>query len=800
MAKEKLLLSSDWLFMRNWTNDMISPSFDDSAWRSVKVPHDWSIEGTFSQDAPAYCRGAWLPTGTACYRKHIMLSAEQLEEEVLLLLEGVWRNSEIYVNGHKAGGREWGYISFEVVLPHEHLHEGDNVIAVKVDNSLPLGCRWYSGSGIYRPVFLEFRNPCFHFPRNSLTAACSCRENGQACTTFREGRGAYAALLTFSIRNASEKLLKGSVRHVLRDPAGKIIFEEEKTHIVGTGLTITLTDSVPVPEAKLWSPDSPHLYTWECTLSLDGGIADREQVRFGFRSIEFDADNGFLLNGKEVKIKGVCLHNDGGALGAACGKNTFLRQLGILKEMGCNAVRTAHHPFSPAFLDACDELGVLVLAETFDEWDEPIRVAPMADGEYQAMYSSYYSAIFGRCALSDLADAVRRDRNHPCIFMWSIGNEVPQMYKYSGNRIAGTLTETVHNIDPTRPVTCALLSWKVKHDNVDLLDVGGYNYPSGELMDQYHKRHPDQPMIVTECYSAQTRRPLGVYCAEGKLETLAAKYPDQLHFIRGHEDMMPGRSAWNNAAARKFIMGAFIWTGWDYLGEITPYDFPAHGSFFGVIDSCGRPKDGYFYYRSVWRGEPLVHIAPAWDFEKGDKVKVHVISNCEKTELFLNGTSCGVKGKDEDLCWCLDYVPGVLLARGYNGGKEAASERVVTSGEPAEISLLQSGGMPQKEDFLYLLCFVKDSNGDPVRNKSVEVTFHVLSGGTIEALDNGNQLSLEPFRNADRRMTCDGGALCIIRVNGFESVRVEAEGCWNGTRMKAEYFAEKPTEEAPAGK
>ena len=354
MAKEKILLSSDWLFMRNWTNDMISPSFDDSAWRSVKVPHDWSIEGTFSQDAPAYCRGAWLPTGKACYRKHILLSAGQLQEEVLLLMEGVWRNAEIFVNGHKAGGREWGYISFDVVLPHEFLYEGDNVIVVKVDNSLPMGCRWYSGSGIYRPVFLEFRDPLLHFPRNSLIAVCSCKENGQPSPAFREGQGEYTALLTFSLHNASEKLVKGSVRHVLRDPAGKIVFEEEKTHIVGAGLTITLTDNVPVPGAKLWSLDSPSLYTWECILSLDGRIMDREQVRFGFRSCEYDAETGFRLNGEEVKIKGVCLHNDGGALGA---EGFADRERGIAVGFVKNRV-TPTHPDHPVRDRISEALGL----------------------------------------------------------------------------------------------------------------------------------------------------------------------------------------------------------------------------------------------------------------------------------------------------------------------------------------------------------------------------------------------------------------------------------------------------------
>lgn len=769
------LLADGWRFSLGWDDRMAAADYDDSAWRQVAVPHDWSIEGEFSPDAPAYCRGAWLPTGMGAYRRHFRLTQEECETAVSLYFEGVWRNSEIFVNGTKVGGREWGYISFGVEVPAGLLHAGDNVLAVKVDNSAPLGCRWYSGSGIYRPVHLEFRHPRLHFPRHAHVVTA---------VVDPEKRSA-AVELSFSLRNRDCRRLTGMLRNTITDPAGKVVYDVEKSHAVGTGLEITLWEPLQLDDIALWSPDSPSLYTWESVLTLDGRIADRTAVRFGLRKLEFDADDGFKLNGVPTKIKGVCLHNDGGALGAACGKNTFVRQLAMLKTMGCNAVRTSHHPYAPAFLDACDEVGMLVLAEFFDEWSEPIWVGAYADGEVQGMKANYYSAIFDRCAVTDLSDAVRRDRNHASIFMWSIGNEVQQMRKYSGHRIAGTLIEAVRNLDATRPVTCALVTPPdVNHENMDLLDVIGCNYPSGERMDEFHRRHPNQPMIVTECCSAQTRRPLGVYCAEGKLERLGGKYPGQLEFIRKHEEMLPGITAWRDAAARPFIIGQFIWTGWDYLGEITPYDFPAHYSVFGVIDACGRPKDGYYYYRAVWRDAPVLHIASHWDFAPGDRVKVRVISNTPRVELFLNGRSLGVQEGGEVFAWELDYEPGELVARGERGG-ETLTDRVVTSGDPAKLELFRSGDVPAPGDFGYFVCRVLDEKGDVVRNAPVEVKFTVLSGGELAAVDNGDQMSLEPFRGTDSRRTCDGHALCIVKADGTGPIRVRAQGTWQGRELPA---------------
>ncbi len=357
---------------------------------------------------------------------------------------------------------------------------------------------------------------------------------------------------------------------------------------MGAGLTVGLRKGLEVPRPQLWQLDSPALYTWRSRLLYDDQEYDLSEVRFGIRSMEYDPVTGFRLNGEQLKLQGVCLHNDGGALGAACHKKTFVRQLRILKEMGCNAVRTAHHPFSEEFLDACDEEGVLVLAEAFDEWQQPIRVAPMSDGEPQTLNVDYYAALFDEWAERDLGDMVRRDRNHPSIFMWSIGNEVPQMHQESGYQLAGWLQEIVHKLDE-RPVTCAVVALrptprnrKTSPRNIAVLDVAGYNYPSAAQLDTYQAAHPDQPLLVTECYSAQTRRPRASHYPAGQLPEMGYRHPAAQSFIAAFEDLSRGRAAWEAVDERPGVMGLFIWTGWDYLGEPTPYDYPAHTAFFGV--------------------------------------------------------------------------------------------------------------------------------------------------------------------------------------------------------------------------
>lgn len=769
MALETIEFNDTWRFCNDWNDAMIQADYDDSSFRKVKLPHDWSIEGNFSIDAPSYCRGGYLPTGMGCYRKEFTLPAEWDSQPVSFYFGGVFKNSEVYLNGHRIGGREWGYIPFEVSCA-SFLKAGEkNLVVVKVDNSDPMGCRWYAGSGIYRKVELCRHHDSLSFPRWGLQVKTPKISSEKA-----------EALITFKVWNKSMKRLAFHIRHKLFDPQGECIADTERPHWIGSGLTVQLVDMLPIANPMLWNLDSPNLYTLETTLIYEEEIVDISCLRFGIRQIAFDAEKGFFLNGKSCKIKGVCLHNDGGALGAACGKTTFLRQLTILKSMGCNGVRTAHHPFSEEFLDACDEMGILVLAEAFDEWSEPITVAPLSNGEWQKQHANYYAQLFERCAERDLADMVLRDRNHPSIFLWSIGNEVPQMYKFSGGAIAGKLREIVWNLDGTRPVTCAIVSGCVSHANVALLDVGGYNYPNAKQMQEFHTAHMEQPMIITECYSAQTRRPLGKYFAVGKLEELDDYYEGKLNFIKQFEDMGLGRAAWEAAEKYPFVMGQFIWTGWDYMGEPTPYDYPSHSSIFGVIDLCGFPKDGYYYYRSVWRPEPLIHIASHWDFSEGDKVDIYVITNCPQAELFCNGTSMGTRGVGENFVWCIPFRSGELKAVGKTPDGKEIQDTVYTSRQPVRIELHPSELIPGRRDILYVECRITDMENRRVLNAELPIRFQVSGAGKLKALDNGSQVSGEPFQGTEVRHTCAGRCLCILEAEGEGEgeimLRAESDG------------------------
>ncbi len=761
MAIKKINFNAGWLFINDWQDSMRYPEYDDSAWQKVELPHDWSIEGEFSEDAVSFCRGGYLPGGYGCYRKKFTIPEECREYAARLYFGGIFRNSEIFLNGHKIGGREWGYISFEVALD-EFLLSGENLLAVKVDNHEALSCRWYSGSGIYRNSFLEFSGKKVILPRWGIEVKTLSAEAEESVLQ-----------ISVPLKNRTSVRQKVQVKCEITAPDGTRIWNLDEPQWVASQIEGTFYRKVKVSAPLRWDLETPHLYTLKCQIFSQDELADTAEIHFGIRKLVFDAEKGLFLNDRPVKVNGVCLHNDGGALGAACGKTTFLRQLRFLKTMGCNGVRTSHHPFSEEFLDACDECGMLVLAEAFDEWQEPCSVMPMLRGEPQRMNDCYYSAIFDRCAISDLRDMVKRDRHHPSIFMWSIGNEVPQMYKYSGGHIAGMLRETVKNYDDTRPVTCAVVSWKVDHNNIALLDVGGYNYPTPAQMDEFHAAHPGQPMIITEHYSAQTRYPNGRYFAKGKLAELADVHPGKMEFINHIDNNKPGEEAAKAVLERPFVIGQFIWTGWDYMGEPTPYDFPAHSSFFGVIDICGFPKDGYWYYKSVWQDEPIIHIASHWNYLAGDTAEIDVISNCREVELFLNGKSLGRKYAPERFFWEVPYQPGELRAVGIAADESEVYDSFATAGEPLRLVLQESLMQRSAADsVVYVECQVLDGSGNRVPTAEIPVTVEVTGDGVLQALDNGNQLSCEPFQKNKTRSTCAGRCLAIIRVTGEGTIKV----------------------------
>ena len=751
MALKTLKLNDGWKFTTDPDEKMYLPDFDDSAWRSVSLPHDWSVEQPFSPDA--YARNAYLPQGTGGYRIAIDCDCGGLRP--VLCSGGIAGVAAIYINGHRAGTSEWIFAPVELDLTPYWNDHGTNRIAIFVDQSRIPVCRWYAGAGLYRDITLELRS------KNVVIPAPA------AAGVFIRTVDSETVSAEYHIKNLTSARRRVLLRQQITDQDGTVVADAEHPHTIPAGMEVWMDRSFRIPDAKLWSPETPYLYTFRSTLTdEDGSVADRSEIRFGVRTLAYSSDEGLILNGSKVRLNGVCLHNDLGALGAACTEKGIRRQLEIVKSMGCNAVRTAHNPFGTNFLDLCDELGLLVMAEIFDEWREPQRVAPVSDGEFQSQFVRYYSAVFDRRSEQDTKQIVLRDRNHPSICLWSIGNEVKEMSKFNGKYIAGNLQQTIHNLDSTRAVTCAVVTWQINHENVSVLDVGGYNYPTAAEMDSYRQHHPSQPMVITECYSAQTRRPLGMDDLPERTET----YGDTLHYARQFEHMDYGFQAWLAVEERPYVMGMFIWTGMDYLGEMTPYDYPSRSAYFGVIDICGYPKDGYYFYRSVWKPEePLVHIAlNGWDFTPGETRSVGIITNCPQGELFLNGRKVADWQNGERILFRdVVFEPGELRVTGKTADGRTVEESLFTSGTPCKIELSVFDDAPLKadgHDLAFVTCTVVDGSGRRVRNAALPVQFQVAGSGSLEALDNGSQISVEPFRGTDTRHTCAGRCLAILRA------------------------------------
>lgn len=807
--QNQTLWNSGWKFMQNWSDEMILPDYDDSNWRILDLPHDWSIEGKFSPDAVSCARGSYLPTGTGCYRKTFLLPENAKSKICKLFFEGVFKKSSVYLNGNHIGGREFGYLPFESDLTPYLKKNTENVVVVKVDNSAPGSARWYAGSGIYRNVYFETYETMW-FVRDSIQILTDLRNPAQAVVS-----------VNYKIRNLRSRRTECQIIHAVYDKeSGEVVAESSNPHWISPSLEVQISEKITVADPELWGIENPHLYTLKSQIVLNGETLHSAENVFGFRKFEYSADTGLYLNGNAVKVKGCCLHNDGGSLGAAVTKETFIRQIRILKTMACNAVRTAHHPFSPEFLDACDELGMLVLNECFDSWEEPQRAGIVSNGEYHFTETTYYPQ-FERDSKRDLMVFVMRDRNHPSVFMWSVGNEVPQMYKYSGERIAGELTEVVHNFDETRPVTCAVVLNKLRHENIARLDVGGYNYIRINQIDEVHRLHPEQPMLGTECYSVQTRHPLGKYYADGKMkEALDDYYPIKYIIIEWLDHTLIGQENWDMAENCPYMMGQFIWTGWDYLGEPTPYDYPAHTSFFGVIDTCGFPKDGYYYYRSAWTDTPTVHISSHWDYEPGDMVTLLVYSNCFSVELFINGKSHGrkysgaefrstpAKNRTSDefsgdttkrmFMWTVPYEPGCVEAIGIPSSgedKTLASDKVWTSGKPVCLKLSRCPFNEDSEKIIYMTCEVLDEDQRRCRNAELDILWsYDETKVKLKALDSGYQLTEEPFQGVNHRKTCAGRSIAIFEriADGDCEIKISTPGLKNGICTVEKYVARKP--------
>jgi len=736
-----------WKFMLGDDSLAKRQTYNDAKWRQLELPHDWSIEGKFSKDNPTTQAEGGLPAGIGWYRKTFIVSPALKGKQVFIDFDGVYHNSEVWLNGHYLGKRPNGYVSFSYELTRYLNFGRKNIIAVRIDNSDQPNSRWYSGSGIYRNVWLTSVDKT-HF-----------KQWGMFVTTPAINSEAATVHVQTSLSSLKNGLL---LKLMMYNAEGKLI----ATNISAAADT-ALSRDIVIKAPKLWSTEHPYLY--KLTLQIIDGkqVLDNYLVNVGIRSFNFDPQKGFSLNGERMKIKGVCMHHDLGALGAAVNTRAIERQLEILKAMGCNAIRTAHNPPAPELLDLCDKMGFLVLDEAFDMWAKKKN-----KHDYHEEWAQWHTR--------DLQDQILRDRNHPSVFMWSIGNEIREQFDSTGISIARELVKTVKAIDPTRPVTSALSEADPKKNFIyqsGALDVIGFNYHP-EVWADFLKNYPGQKFIATETTSALETR--GFYdqptdttrhwpqsskipFTQGNSELAVTAYDNiTAYWGTTHED------TWKIIKKYDFLSGLFVWTGFDYIGEPTPYPWPARSSYFGIVDLAGFPKDVYYMYQSEWTDKSVLHLLPHWNWQVGQIVNVWAYySQADEVELFLNGRLLGIRKKSGDglhVEWRVKFEPGILKAVSRKNGKVVLTSEIHTAGPAAKIILTADRKMIKADgkDLLYITVRITDKDGNTVPDANNLVSFKITGPGTIAGVDNGSETSMEPFK-ANYRKVFHGLCLAIIQ-------------------------------------
>ncbi len=770
-SNKQILFDFGWKFSKGECAGAENFSFDDSAWDDVDLPHDWSIEGPFSQNNPAECRGAWLPTGKCAYRKEFVVKRSDVGKRFEILFEGAYRNSEVWINGEYLGKRPMGYIAFNYDMT-PHIKPGRNIITVKLDNSSQPGSRWYSGTGIYRHVYLKVSDHLYIPTWGSYVVANKV-----------EGSTGIVEIET-TLKNDNRKEVDNfDVRYTIFDANKEVVASTlQDNQAIGADEELQLNAQLQIERVKVWNGQAdPYLYTLQTEILKGRKVIFTTQSRVGVRTMEYCPNEGFKLNGEVLKIQGACIHHDGGALGSAVYRRTIERQLEILESMGVNAVRLAHNPFSEEFLDVCDQKGMLVMSEVFDEWQITKKPAIMRDGYKLNLPVDYYGKLFDEWSEQDLTDCLLHDRNHASIFMWSIGNEIDEMKKDVGYTMGKRLAEIVHNHD-YRPVTNGVNgygwnSWP-NAEAVSTSDVLGYNYIKASGFDIERESYPNTPAIVTECSAVQSFFPRGEHLFGQEREEFFEALNYEGAFTTGELESnkllrLAGIEAIRSVKERDHIMGMFIWTGFDYLGEVTPFDWPARSSSFAPIDLCGFPKDGYYIYQSQWSDEPMVHIYPHWNYEghEGESIPLTVFSNCKSVELFVNGTSWGrqtidLEGVDYRQ-WYVPYEPGEIRVVAYpsNSAKDPCQEKVIrTAGSPAKIELIadREAMRADSQDLIYIECNITDKDGNfhPTADNMLE--FSVSGEATLIGVDNGDNRCLESFKG-DSHTAFNGKCLAIIK-------------------------------------
>ena len=763
----------NWKFHLGDVKGAVGYEFDDSGWRILDLPHDWSIEGKFSKEHPAAPGGGALPGGTGWYRKKFTIPETEKDKLIFLDFDGIYENSEVWINGHYLGKRPYGYSSFRYELtPYLNYGDKENKVAVKVDNSNQPNSRWYSGSGIYRNVWLVATNKIF------------VNHWGTFITTPQITKDKAEINIKIEIKNKSEKQQQITLKTVIYDEKGKNVASITSSGIILEDSITPVEQKIPLKSPNLWSIENPYLYKAISQIEQEGKALDDYETPFGIRYFNFDPEKGFFLNGKHVKIKGVCNHHDLGCLGSAINTRAIERQLEILKEMGCNGIRTSHNPPAPELLDLCDQMGFIVMDEAFDVWEK---------GKMEFDYYLYFKEWHKK----DLEDLIRRDRNHPSVFIWSIGNEVMEQWDKednSGTVIAKRLTSIVKNLDPTRPVTSGCNGTEPSNPVIrsGVLDLIGYNY-SHEKYAEISKVYPEKAFIATETNSALATR--------GKYDMPSdsiRRWPPRwdLPLLKGNPDHTCSsydncstpwgtthQETWKIVKKYDFISGMFIWTGFDYLGEPTPYGWPSRSSYFGIMDLAGFPKNGYYFYKSEWTDNPVLHLFPHWNWEEGSVIDVWTYTNYDEVELFLNDVSCGKRKKTEgnyQLVWRLTYVPGTIKAIATKEGEKPLIKEVRTAGTPVSIvlepdrSLIHADG----KDLSFVTVKVVDEEGVLVPYADNLINFCTQGEGFIAGVDNGSQTSHESFK-ANYRKAFNGMCLVVLQATknpGRISLEASSEG------------------------
>lgn len=717
---------------------------DMSGWKEVCIPHDWCVEEAYDRENTEknHRDHGYLKAGVGYYRKEFEIPESFKEKKIYLELEGIFRSSTIWVNGHKLLHHESGYTGFACDMTDvlRYGAEGKNVILIKADASDYEGW-WYEGAGIYRHVWLVVSDR-LHIGRH-----------GVVITTPKVTHEEAQVIISAEYINETYVTQEWKGKVIIKNPQGEIIKAQEVAGNILTYAETSCTWDISVEAPQLWTPETPSLYTAVISITGNEELYDMVEIPFGIRTVAFDPEKGFLLNGQPYVIKGVCCHQDFAGVGVALPDSLIEHKINLLKEMGCNAYRSAHHPASPHLLDYCDRIGMLVM-------NENRRLDSSQEG------------------IADLKELLYGSRNHPCIFMWSMENEEILEGTIMGTRILKTLTAITHRIDPTRPVTAAMNHGWNDGGYSNVVDVTGYNYGQRENQDvNDHERYPDRCMIGSESASCTVTRS----CYERD---------DEKGYCAEYGTFLPEWSctvekAWTDVMEHPFLSGVFIWTGFDYRGEPTPFAWPNINSHFGVMDTCGFPKDNYYYLLSQWKEEPMIHIFPHWNWQgqEGCKKDVWVYTNCPEVELFLNGRSLGKKNcvPHGHLEWQVTYEPGCLHAIGYDRtGQKTACDRQETTDKGMRIRMLPSKQtlVANNDDTVCMEVSVVDEQNRAVPHNNSKIYFSIEGSGKILGVGNGDPSCHEPDKGNCRSLF-GGKALLIVQAKsetGILTVTAKADG------------------------